>query len=136
MWRVVDHEGKVLEVVATKRRHRRAALRKLLCRYGRPEAMVTDWLPSYGAAMQAIGCRRRHVCRDWRINNRAENSHQPFRPRERAVLRFRRMGTLQKCATVHGSVSNHFNLPRHLTSRPIYKRNRTAACVAWQQLLA
>jgi len=126
----------VLEAVATKRRDRRAALKflkKLIKRYS--VAVVTDRCPSYGAAMREIGNARRQVCTGRRVNNRAENSHQPFRRRERAMLRFRRMQTLQKFTAVHGSVHNHFNVERHLTNRRTYKINRTAALVAWQMLL-
>jgi putative transposase len=78
LWRAVDHEGEALEAVATKRRDRRSAvnfLKKLMKRYGRPLAVVTDRLPSYGAAMQVIGNARRQVCAGRRVNNRTENSH-------------------------------------------------------------
>ena len=139
LWRAVDHEGEVLEAVATKRRDRRAALKflkKLMKRYGRPMEVVTDRLASYGAAMREIGNAHRQVCSGRRINNRAENSHQPFRRRERAMLRFRRMQTLQKFVAVDGAVYNHFNLERHLISRRTYKRNRSAALAAWQLLMA
>lgn len=97
--------------------------------------MVTDQLASYSAAMREIGNARRQTCKGRRINNRAENSHQPFRRRERAMLRFRRMRTLQKFAAVHGSVHNHFNLQRHLASRRTYKNNCLVALTAWQPLL-
>ena len=139
LWRAVDHEGEVLEAVATKRRDRRAALKflkKLMKRYGRPQAMVTDKLPSYGAAMREIGNARRQVCTGRRVNNRAENSHQPFRRRERAMLGFRRMRTLQKFTAVHGSIHNHFNVERHLSSREIYKANRSATMAEWRALMA
>ena len=139
LWRAVDHEGEVLEVVATKRRDRHAALaflKKLMKRYGRPHRVVTDRLPSYGAAMRVIGNAGRQECTGRRINNRAENSHQPFRRRERGMLRFRSMRTLQKFASVHGTVHNHFNQERHLTSRDIYKRNRSAALAEWNTLAA
>ena len=79
LWRAVDHEGGVLEVFATKRRDRRAALKFLthaMKHYSRPRAIVTDRLRSYGAAMRHIGVERRQVCGRW-LNNRAENSHQP-----------------------------------------------------------
>jgi putative transposase len=104
LWRAVDHEGEVLEAVATKRWDRRAALKflkKLMKRYGRLQAVVANRLPSYDAAMRAIGNAARHVYAGRRINNRAENSHQQ----------------------------------RHLTRRRTYKRNRSAALVAWQLLL-
>ena len=67
-----------------------------------------------------------------RANNRAENSHQPFRRRERAMLRFKRMKTLQTFASVHGTVHNHFNQERHLVSRTIYKERRSAALAEWR----
>lgn len=105
-------------------------------RYGCSHTVVTHRLASYGAAIREIGNARRQVCKGRRINNRAENSHQPFRRRERAMLRFRRMRTLQKFAAVHGSIHNHFNVERHLTNRRNYKINRSAALAAWQQLLA
>ena len=138
LWRAVDHEGEVMEAAATKQRDTAASLKllkKLLRRYGRPEAIVTDRLKSYAATMPRLGLSRRHICRGRRINNRAENSHQPFRRRERAMLRFRRMWTLQKFVAVHGIVHNHFNLERHFTSSRTYKMNRTAALASWQLLL-
>ena len=87
LWRAVDHEGEVLEVFATKRRDRTAALKFLkrtMKRYGQPWSIVTDRLRSYGAAMKVIGNVERQECGRW-LNNRAENSHQPFRRREGAI---------------------------------------------------
>jgi putative transposase len=104
-------------------------------RHGRPEELVTDGLRSYGAALKKIGAESRQVTGRWE-NNRIENSHQPFRRRERAMLRFRRMHCLQKFASVHSSVHNHFNHGRSLSSRDTYKANRTAALVAWRALCA
>ena len=109
MWRAVDHEGEVLEVFVTKRRDRRAALRFLnraIKRYGRPASIVTDGLPSYRAAMTVIGNATAQTCGRW-LNNRAENSHQPFRRREAAMANFRDVKTLQKFASVHASIHNH-----------------------------
>jgi putative transposase len=91
LWRAVDHEGEVLEAFVAKKRDRRAALRflkKAMKRYGRPEAVVTDRLRSYRAAMKVIGNAERQETGRW-LNNRAENSHQPFRRRERAMAKFR-----------------------------------------------
>jgi putative transposase len=136
LWREVDHEGEVLESYVTKRRDRKAALkflRKSMKRHGRPEVLVTDKLRSYGAAMKVIGNVDRQETGRW-LNNRAENSHLPFRRRERAMLRFRRMQTLQKFGSVHASVHNHFNQERHLYSRANFKLNRTAALAEWRQL--
>jgi putative transposase len=115
LWRAVDHEGEVLEVFATERRDRSAALKVLkraMKRYGRPGTLVTDRLRSYGAAMKAIGIVGRHECGRW-LNNRAENSHQPFRRREGAMAKFRDIRTLQKFAAVHASIQNHFHQDRH-----------------------
>ena len=138
LWRAVDHEGEVLESYVTKRRDRKAAmrfLRKSMRRHGSPKVLVTDKLWSYGAAMKVIGNAERQEAGRW-MNNRAENSHQPFRRRERAMLRFRRMRTLQKFASVHASVHNHFNQERALYSRQNFKLNRTAALAEWRGLLA
>jgi putative transposase len=138
LWRAVDHEGEVLESYVTKRRDKKAALkflRKALRRHGSTEAFVTDRLASYGAAMKAIGAIDKSETGRW-LNNRAENSHQPFRRRERAMLRFRRMRSLQKFASLHGSIHNHFNQEHHLTSRAIYKDRRDAALNAWRGLCA
>ena len=138
LWRAVDHEGEVLESFVTKRRDRKAALkflRKTMKRHGNPHIFVTDKLRSYGAAMKAIGNADKQETGRW-LNNRAENSHQPFRRRERAMLRFRRMRTLQKFVAVHASVHNHFNQERHLYSRSNFKLNRTAALAEWRCICA
>ena len=138
LWRAVDHEGEVLESYVTKRRDRKAALkflRKSMKRYGRPEVLVTDKLRSYGAAMKVIGNADRQETGRW-LNNRAENSHLPFRRRERAMLRFRQMRSLQKFVSVHASVHNHFNQERHLYSRSNFKLNRSAALAEWRQICA
>ena len=136
LWRAVDHEGEVLESYVTKRRDRKAALkfiRKSMKRYGNPNVIVTDKLRSYGAAMKEIGNADKQETGRW-LNNRAENSHQPFRRRERAMLRFRRIQTLQKFAAVHASAHNHFNQERALYSRQDFKLNRAAALAEWRQL--
>ena len=138
LWRAVDHEGEVLEAFVSKTRDKKAALKflkKLMKRHGRPEELVTDKLRSYGAALKELGIQDKRVTDRWE-NNRAENSHQPFRRRERAMLRFRRMHSLQKFAAVHGSVHNHFQADRSLTSRNHYKAARTAALAEWRQFCA
>ncbi|MEE4189532.1 MAG: IS6 family transposase [Roseobacter sp.] len=136
LWRAVDHEGEVLESYVTKTRDKKAALKflkKAMRKHGCPEVFVTDLLRSYGAALKEIGAAHRQETGRW-LNNRAENSHLPFRRRERAMLRFRRMRSLQKFASVHSSVHNHFNQERHLYSRENFKLNRTAALAEWRQL--
>ena len=138
LWRAVDHEGEVLEALVSKKRDRKAALRflrKAMKRYGRPETVVTDRLRSYRAAMKVIGNEARQATGRW-LNNRAENSHQPFRRREGAMSQFRDVKTLQKFASVHASIHNHFNLERHLNRRETFKENRTAALAEWRQLAA
>ncbi len=136
LWRAVDHEGEVLESYVTKRRDCKAALkflRKSMKRFGQPHVIVTDLLRSYGAAMKVIGNADRQETGRWK-NNRAENSHLPFRRRERAMLRFRRTRSLQKFVSVHASVHNHFNQERHLYSRQNFKLNRAVALAEWRQL--
>ena len=138
LWRAVDHEGEVLEIFATKRRDRRAALKFLngaMKRYGRPRAIVTDRLGSYGAAMKVIGYVERQQCGRW-LNNRAENSHQPCRRREGAMAKFRDIKTLQKFAAIHASIHNHFNLDRYLNRRDLFRQNRSAILAEWRQLAA
>ena len=138
LWRVADHEGEVLEAFVTKGRDRKAALpflRKSMKRYGRPEIIVTDKLRSYRPAMKKIGNEARQETERW-LNNRAENSHQPFRRRERATAKFRSSKSLQKFASIHASVHNHFNQDRHLNSRKTFKLNRASALTEWQQLVA
>jgi putative transposase len=138
LWRAVDHEGEVLEVFVTKKRDRKAALRylkKAMKRYGRPKSIVTDRLRSYGAAMKDVGNAARQMIGRW-LNNRVENSHQPFRRRERAMAKFRSAKSLQKFAAIHASIHNHFNLERHLHNRENFKLNRTAALTEWRQLVA
>ena len=138
LWRAVDHEGEVLESFVTKMRDKKAALkflRKAMRKHGRPEVVVTDRLRSYGAALKEIGGTARQETGRW-LNNRAENSHLPFRRRERAMQRFRRLRSLQMFVSDHASVTNHFNLERRLSSRSNFKLNRAAALAEWRQLLA
>ncbi len=138
LWRAVDHEGEVLEVFATKCRDRNAALRFLkwaMKRYGWPKAIVTDRLCSYRAAMKSIGNASSQECGRWH-NNRVENSHQPFRGRERAMVKIRSFKILLKSASIHAQVQNHFNHQRHLTNRAEFKRRRSSAVAEWRQLAA
>jgi putative transposase len=138
LWRAVDHEGEVLESFVTRTRDKKAALKflkKAMRRHGPCERYVTGKLRSYGAAMKELGVEDRQETGRW-LNNRAENSHLTFRRRERAILRFRRMRSLQKFASVHASVSNHFNQEHSLSSRVLFKANRTAALAEWRGLCA
>jgi putative transposase len=138
LWRAVDHEGEVLESFVTKTRDKKAALKflkKAMRKHGKPEAIVTDRLRSYGAALKEIGAEEKQETGRW-VNNRAENSHLPFRRRERAMLRFRRMRSLQKFASAHASVFNHFNQERSLSNRNQFKLNRADALAEWRGLCA
>jgi putative transposase len=137
LWRAVDHEGEILESYVTKKRDKSAALafmKKALKRHGKVDAIVTDGLKSYPAAMHDLGNLGRRETGRW-LNNRAENSHLPLRRRERAMLRFRRMKSLQKFSSVHASLRNHFNSERHLVDRQTYKTRRSAALAEWQSLM-
>jgi len=136
LWRAVDHEGEVLEVFVSKRRDRRAALkflRKTMKRYGPPKVIVTDKLRSYRAAMKVIGNQVIQETGKW-LNNRAENSHQPFRRREYAMAKFRNVKSLQTFVSIHSSIHNHFNHERHIVPRDVFKENRTTALAEWRQL--
>ena len=134
LWRAVDHEGEILESYVTRKRDKSAALRfmkKALKRHGSPERITTDGLKSYPAAMRELGNLGRREM-GLHLNNRAENTHLPFRRRERAMQRFRRMSSLQKFASVHASVHNHFALERHLVDRQTYRERRSAALAEWR----
>ncbi len=85
--------------------------------------------------MKMIGNEAAQECGRW-LNNRADNSHQPFRRREGAMAKFRDMKTLQKFTAIHASIHNHFNQDRHLNRRDIFKQNRSAALAEWRQLAA
>ena len=138
LWRAVDHEGEILESYVTKKRDKSAALafmKRALKRHGRAETIVTDGLRSNPAAIRDLGNLDRREMGRW-LNNRAENSHLPFRRRERAMLRFRQMKSLQKFASVHANIHNHFNQERHLVDRQTYKERRSAALAEWQSLMA
>ena len=138
LWRAVDHEGEVLECYVTKKRDKRSALRflkKALKRHGSAEKIVTDGLKSYPAAMRDLGNLERRIMGQW-LNNRAENSHLPFRRREHAMLRFRQTKTLQKFVSIHASIYNHFNSERHLVDRQTFKTRRSAKLAEWQKLAA
>ena len=97
--------------------------------------MVVMLYVRYPAALKELGIEDRREM-GWWLNNRVEDSHLPLRRRERVMLRFRQMKTLQKFASVHANVYNHFNAERHLVDRQTYKINRSAALAEWQNLMA
>ncbi len=135
LWRAVDCEGEVLDILVQSRRNRKAALRlmrKLLKKQGFvPEAFVTDKLPSYDAALKDLGVTRHHDF-GGRKNNRAENAHLPVRQRERRMKRFRSPGPAQRFLSTHAAVYNTFNVQRHLISRKILRQFRGDAMSTWQ----
>lgn len=135
VWRAVDDEGEVLDVVVQKRRDHDAAL-TLLKRLLRnqpiePEAIVTDGLASYGSALREIGLDRIHRLGRLRENNRAENSHLPIRRRERKMQLFKSQASAQRFLTTHAGVYNTFYTQRHLISRQTLRQFRAGAEEAW-----
>lgn len=135
MWRAVDKEGEVLDVLVQKRRNKAAALkllRKLLKNQGfMPDAIVTDGLKSYRAAMKILGCQDRHHPGRLRDNNRVENSHLPVRRRERKMQRFKSQGQAQRFVSTHSAIYNSFNIQRHLISRSTMRHFRKSAMAEW-----
>src|SRR6476661_5512271 len=132
-------EGEVLDVLVQTRRNKRAALklmRKLLKKYGFvPDKLVTDDLRSYGAAASDLGIAKRHERGRWR-NNRAENSHQPTRRRERKMQGFKSVGSAQRFLSVHAAVHNTFNVQRHLASARTHRAFRASAFRTWRAATA
>ena len=128
----------MLESYVTETRDKAAALsfmKKALKRHGSSEAVTTDGLGSYKAAMKALGNTDKQEVGRW-ANNRVENSHLPFRRRERAMQRLRQMKSLQKFASVHANLHIHFNLERHIVDRKTFKERRAAALANWRQVAA
>ena len=139
LWRAVDAEGEVLDVLVQSKRNKHAALklmRKLLKKYAfAPERLVTDDLRSYTPAARDLGIEHLHERGRWR-NNRAENSHQPTRRRERKMQRFKSAGSAQKFLSAHAAVYNTFNVQRHLTSAQSHRVLRAAAISTWREVVA
>ena len=136
LWRAIDQEGTVLDSVVTKRRDKRSALKllkKLLSEYGSPDEIVTDKLGSYRAALRDLGIPQCHETGQYK-NNQSENSHLHFRRRERAMGRFRSMGSLQKFTAIHAAMFNHFHHQRHLERRSTFKSLRAQSFADWQGL--
>src|SRR5919202_806084 len=135
LWRTVDSEGEILDLLVQPKRDKAAALkllRKLLKKQGyAPDVLVTDKLGSYGAARRELGLSARHE-QGLRKNNRAENSHQVLRRRERKLQRFKSAGSAQRVLSTHAAVYNTFNVQRHLVSRRTLRTFRAEAAKAWQ----
>ena len=139
LWRAVDAEGEVLDVLVQTRRNKRAALklmRKLLKKYGFvPDKLVTDDLRSYAAAASDLGIAKRHERGRWR-NNRAENSHQPTRRREYKMQGFKSVASAQRFLSFHGAAYNTFNIQRHLISARTHRAFRASAMNMWREAVA
>ena len=139
LWRAVDSEGEVLDILVQSRRNKKAALklmRGLLKKQGFvPDTFITDKLPSYGAALKALGLARHHDF-GGRKNNRAENSHLPVRQRERRMQRFKSARSAQRFLSTHATVYNTFNVQRHLISRKTLRQFRNHAMGLWQTAAA
>jgi putative transposase len=135
LWRAVDDEGEVLDLVVQRRRDTEAALRlvrRLLNNQPvEPTSITTDGLASYGAALDQLDLRHLHRPGRLRENNRVENSHLPIRRRERQQQRFKSQASAQRFLTTHASIYNTFNIQRHLISRPTLRRFRADASSAW-----
>ena len=135
LWRAVDSEGEVLDLLVQSRRDTAAAIRlmrKLIRKQGfAPEEIVTDKLRSYSAAIRQLGLSPRHE-QGLRQNNRAENSHQPVRRRERKMQRFKSPGSAQLLLSAHAAVYNTFNIYRHLISRETMRTFRREAHDQWR----
>ena len=140
LWRTIDKESEVLDVPVQKSRNKAAALKllkKLLKNEGAvPEAIVTDGLKSYPAAMTVFGCVGRHAPGRLRDNNRAENSHPPVRRRERKMQRFKSQGQAQRFVSTHSAIYNTFNIQRHLVSRNTMRPFRDRAFAEWNAVSA
>ena len=135
LWRAVDDEGEVLDMLVQKRRNKHAAmklLRRLLKNQGiHPETIPTDRLASYRAAARELGLLGRHRPGGMRANNRAENSHLAIRRRERKQQKFKSQGSAQRFLATHAAVYNTFNTQPHLIRQPILRQFRAAAHQAW-----
>ena len=139
LWCAVDHEGEVLDMLVQRRRDKRAALRlmrKLLKKQSfTPKLLTTDKLGSYDAAFRHLQLTCRHE-QGLRKNNRAENSHQVVRRRERKMQRFKSARSAQRFLSIHAAVHNTFNLQRHLVSRPTLRTFRAEATARWHDAVA
>ena len=139
LWRAVDNEGEVLDILVQRRRDTRAALRlmrKLLKKQGfAPKLLVTDKLRSYAATFRRLRLTCQHE-QGLRKNNRAENSHQAVRRRERKLQRFKSVRSAQRFLSMHAAVHNTFNFQRHLISRSTLRIFRAEASAEWRNAVA
>lgn len=138
LWRAIDHEGEVLECYVSKRRNKGEALKflkKTMRKHGAPKQIVTDKLRSYGAALREIQCSNLQETGEY-LNDSCENSHLPFRGKERSMQKFKSRVTLQIFTSTHSQIYNHFNHQRHLQKRDIFKQQRSNSLSEWRELCA
>jgi transposase-like protein len=139
LWRAVEAEGEVLDLLVQSKRNKHAALklmRKLLKKYAFvPERLVTDDLRSYGVAVRDLRIESHHERGRWK-NNRVENSHQPMRRWERKMQRFKSASSAQKFLSIHAAVYNTFNVQRHLASAQTHRALRAVAMTTWREAVA
>ncbi len=137
LWRAVDQDGIVLDILVQSRRDKQAAkrlLRKLLKEQARPPGvMITDKLASYQAAKREIMPGVEHRQRKG-LNNRAENSHQPTRRRERQMKRFKSPRHAQHFLSAHDGINNLFHLRRHCRPAHHYRAARAQAFQTWAEV--
>jgi putative transposase len=137
LWRAVDQDGHILDILVQRRRDKTAAkkfLRKLLkgCRYA-PRVIITDQLKSYGAAKREILPGVEHRQHRY-LNNRAENSHPPTRQRERRMQGFKSPGHAQRFLAAYGPIAQHFRPRRHRLSAPEYRQEMRQRFHTWQEI--
>ena len=136
LWRAVDAEGEVLDVLLQAKRDTKAArklMRKLLKKQGMvPDEWVTDKNPAYGAALRELKLTRVPHTRHKRANNRAESSHVPVRRRERKLQGFKSPRSAQRFLSLHAATYNTFTVPRHLVSARTHRLFRAEAVEAWR----
>jgi putative transposase len=137
LWRAVDQSGNVLDILVQRRRDKTAAkrfFRKLLKGLAYvPRVIITDKLRSYGAAKQEIlpgVAHRQHRY----LNNRAENSHQPTRQRERHMQGFKSPGHAQRFLAAYGPIASHFRPRRHRLSALAYRQEMRRRFQAWREI--
>jgi putative transposase len=137
LWRAVDQDGNILDILVQRRRDKTAAkrfFRKLLkgLTYV-PWVIITDQLKSYGAALREILPDVEHRQHRY-LNNRAENSHQPTRQRERRMGRFKSPGQAQRFLSAYGPISQHFRQRRHRLPAPEYRQQMAQQFQTWQEI--
>ena len=142
LWKAIDHEDEILEYYVSKRRNKAAAQKflktgcpqgKMMRRHGVPNKIVTDKLPSYGAALKEIGSLTLQDTQCY-LNNSCGNSHLSFRRKERSMQKFKNRVTLQIFTSIHSQIYNHFNHQRHLQKRAIFKQQRSESLSEWRGL--